>query len=220
MIEGWLFEIRSERLAIGERVKMGIYRPCVKTIPCSTISHSLQEATGIMGINATGYLAEEKEGKAANALERLTITARDAATNNVRVPITIEFLSNVCAHILVLKSPALRSPDEMMARLPNGRFIMGGLRSKGFGGCTISLLRHVEREDAEIVVGILKTRIYEDWCGTFEIQPLRERYGYLYRPDPSDPYGKSGAYHRSLFEGSIVKAPRILCSLNEEKHYD
>lgn len=210
MLQGWIFEVKADRLIVGERIKMGIFRPCVHTIPCSTISHSLKDATGIDGIYATGFLVEDENNRFLNRMERVVIAGRDAATNGVRMHITVEFLSNVVANVVVLKTQRVQDPGQIIDNIPTGRFVMGGLRSKGFGDCAISLLRPVNGEDAEPTQGKLNTRIYEDWSHLFGIECKRENFGYLYRPDPMDPYGKPGAYHKALFDGSWVEGPNIL----------
>ncbi len=211
MLEGWIFEIKADRLLIGERIKMGLFRPCVRTIPCSTISGSLREASGLSKIYATGFLVNDPSRPGANHVERTIIAPRDSANDAVRAPVTVEFLSDVVAWVLVLRTGEMATHDRLTDALPKGRFVMGGMRSKGFGDCTISLVREINAEDVEIREGCLRTRVYEDWCGRFDIRPIRERYGYLHRPDPVDPYGRNGAYHRALFERSLVAAPRLLC---------
>jgi hypothetical protein len=210
MIKGWVFELQAPRLVIGERMKMGIFRPCVQTIPCSTISHSLEDNTGIRSIHAAGFLDSQDGNSKINQLEQLVMTARDVAADNVKVPITVEFLHNVHAKIIILDNPNI--PELKNVLLMMKSFTMGGLKSKGFGSCSLSFLRDLNDEDTKIIEGDLKTRIYEDWCDLFNITAKIERFGYLFRANSEDKYGKSGAYYRSLFEGSKVSAPKILCN--------
>ena len=54
-----------------------------------------------------------------------------------------------------------------------------------------------------------------DRAGDFGIEPISSVYGYLFKPDD---FSIEGIYKRSLFPGSLVKAPEVL--LKEVTYYD
>lgn len=193
------FELYSEALCMGERIKGGLFRPCCKTIRYSQISGALRKKFGANGIHAAGYLVD---GNGYNKTEYLTYSPRNRVKGVSKIPLQIEFLTNVHGKVYVLK-------DNSSTDLPHRFEIpMGALISKGFGLCKLKKVGMVEAEPPRL--GTLKTRIPLDKQEIFNIREVRRPvYGYLF--EPTSP--TSGIYVLSLFEQSEVVAPEFLVSL-------
>jgi len=90
---------------------------------------------------------------------------------------------------------------------------LGAFRSRGVGECTLTKNRGgaaLEFEEDATEQGRLAVRLPDDPAvlRLFGIQEVRMPvYGYLFRPDEQH---VSGQYVRALFEGSIVRGPKVL----------
>jgi hypothetical protein len=193
------FDLYSDALCMGERVKGGLFRPCAKTIRYSQISGALRKKFGENEIHAAGYLVEEN---GYNKVDYFIYSPRDRARAISKVPLQIEFLTNVQGKVYVLE-------DEFTAKNLPDKFgiLMGALISKGFGSCT--LIKRKFAEDKPLALGTLRTRIPINKLDIFGIEESnikRPVYGYLFEPTSLT----SGMYVLSLFEGSEMVAPRFL----------
>lgn len=208
------FDLSSNALCMGERTKGGLFRPCTKTIHnnqiggpirYSQISGALRKKFG-PEIHAAGYLVE---GNGWNKVEYLIYSPRDKARAVSKVPLQIEFLTNVHGKVYILE-------NDFTANLPQKFEIhMGALISKGFGLCKLKRYRD-GIEDKPITLGILRTRIPLNRLNIFGIKEENIRrpvYGYLF--EPTSP--TSGVYVLSLFEGSEVVAPEFLIVLRQRR---
>lgn len=189
--------LRSDALYLGERPKGNIFKPCIKTIPFTQITGALRKKFEIDDIKAVGYLVEDEDFNQPNYL---IYSPRDRYSNLSKIPLQVEFLTNVLAKVFVLKT-------ESTERLPeNFEIVMGGLKSKGFGSCT--LVKQKEISAQKFIPGTLRVRIPEEEVSSFGIKRvLRPVYGYLFKPTP---HTFTGVYVRSLFEGSEVVGPEFL----------
>jgi len=193
------FDLYSDALCMGERVKGGLFRPCAKTIRYSQISGALRKKFGENEIHAAGYLVEEN---GYNKMDYFIYSPRDRARAISKVPLQIEFLTNVQGKVYVRE-------DEFTAKNLPDKFgiLMGALISKGFGSCTLTKRKFAE--DKPLALGTLRTRIPINKLDIFGIEGSnikRPVYGYLFEPISLT----SGMYVLSLFEGSEVVAPRFL----------
>jgi hypothetical protein len=193
------FDLYSDALCMGERVKGGLFRPCAKTIRYSQISGALRRKFGQNEIHAAGYLVEEN---GYNKVDYFIYSPRDRARAISKVPLQIEFLTNVQGKVYVLENEftAKNLPDKF-------GILMGALISKGFGLCT--LIKRKFAEDRPLALGTLRTRIPINKLDIFGIEESnikRPVYGYLFEPTSLT----SGMYVLSLFEGSEVVSPRFL----------
>lgn len=205
------FDLCSDALCMGERIKGGFFRPCAKAIQgnlvggsirYSQISGALRKKFGRPEIHAVGFLVE---GDGWNKIEHLIYSPRDKARAISKVPLQVEFITNVHGKVYILE-------NDFTASLPQ-RFeiYMGAFVSKGFGLCRLHRRRD-GIEDRPLQDGILRTRIPLNRLNIFGIKPENIRkpvYGYLF--EPTSP--TTGVYILSLFEGSEVKAPEFLISL-------
>jgi hypothetical protein len=193
------FDLYSDALCMGERTKGGLFRPCARTIRYSQISGALRKKFGRDEIHAAGYLVE---GNGWNSIEYLVYSPRDKVRAVSKIPLQVEFLTNVHGKVYILE-------DDFTANLPQEFEIhMGALISKGFGRCRLRKRRQ-GIEDKPITLGTLKTRIPLNRLNIFGIAEKDIRkpvYGYLF--EPTSP--TSGVYVLSLFEGSEVVAPEFL----------
>lgn len=204
------FDFTAKMLCIGERIKKGTYRPCVLTIPCSTISGALVDYTGLDDIVAVGYFDNVHQN-----IKKLAVFApQDSVSRNSKLPLTVEYLENIQGKVFILQNQTIKTSETILENLPKENdqsstirtFTMGALKSKGFGSCTLEFVKELKENDFEVVEGKLKSRIYADekYLGFFGIsinQIIKPVYGYLFRPMSVD----DGCYHLSLFEDSIVK---------------
>lgn len=199
------YELTSQALCMGERIKAGIYRPCIRTIPYSQITGALSKQFGPADLHAVGYLVE-KVGY--NIPGYFIYSPRDRASNVSKIPLQAEYLTNVNGRLYVVENKFSKTflPEKLS-------LTMGALRSKGFGVCNMERLRTLKEEDEGMQLPknpfdyVLNARLPEKYKQIFGIVKIfNPVYGYLFEPTSLD----SGVYVRSLFEGSIVQGPRIL----------
>jgi len=191
------YKFTSDFLYLGERPKRTTFKPCIKTIPFSQISGALNACFGPADYKAVGYLVGDSD---CNQVNYMTYSPRDRSRNLSKVPLEVEFLSNVLGKVFILNNPDLTRhlADKIQISL-------GGLRSRGFGKCLLEKQRVIT--SYRVDKGILNVRIPLEETKTFDVKNIiKPVYGYLFKP--TDPY--TGHYVLSLFEGSEVAAPDFL----------
>lgn len=197
--------VEIDAVIIGERVKGGIYRPCLETIPSSTIRGAFKNCLGLE-INGVGIFVKDTY-----QIKDFVYSVKDKFLETAKLPFVTEYLSpkgnsKIKAEIYIVKNNNI-SP-ELFKDL---EFHLGALKSKGFGKTKVI---EIDEIPSEIKQGFLNVRIYEDVCDRFNITVLSPIYGYLFYPTDM----VSGIYKRALLENSLVRAPEIL--LKEETFYD
>lgn len=208
------YELTSQSLCLGERVKGTLFRPCdTKTIRYSAITGALRELWGVSDLHAAGWLIQDKEH---NKVDYLVYSPQDKVLGKSKIPLTVQFLSNVKGKVYVKRG-------KWEAQIPDGNkkvieLSLGALKSHGFGHCQLKLIGVVE---GHRILGRLRTRIPLDLISEFDIiksNDLIPRYGYLFRPTSET----EGTYVLSLFEGSQVRGPDILVEGEdyERRDYD
>lgn len=200
------FEAYFETLIIGERFKRGVYRPCIETIPSSTVAGFFRENLGIPNLTGVGLIDS-------GSYERkwIVVSLFDEALHGVSMPVETEYLAprdgEVRAHLYVSWDDSLNHL-KTIKRLP---VVMGAWRYKGFGRGVLSF---VELYEPEIRPIELKTRLTEKAAKVLGVRRvLAPVYGYLF--DSTGP--ATGRWVRSLFEGSILEGPDFL---GEAYRYD
>lgn len=195
------FELRTQAMAIGERVKGGTFRPCIETIPTSTLKGSFRDHFSLENVVAIGFF---KKGTYEKAI--FTYSPFDTLLKTSKLPISLECLkpkkgySAVMADIYAVKDEA----TEMLIKSMPTEIFIGGLKSKGFGRCEIE---YVDEVKSDLRIGYLKGRLLEEESNSFGIvKIIKACYGYLFYPTSR----VSGVYKRALFEGSIINGPEIL----------
>jgi len=203
------FELKTKALAIGERIKGGTFRPCIETIPTSTLKGSFREHFGLEDVLVIGFLREGTYQK-----DIFTYAPFDAFLGTAKLPISLEYLKPaydtkaVEADIYVVKNEAVK----LLIKDAPTEISLGALKSKGFGRCE---LRYIGEIKPNLKVGYLKGRLLENECNVFGItKVIKPCYGYLFYPTSE----VSGVYKRALFEGSIIEGPEIL--IKEAYKYD
>lgn len=201
------YELTSELLCMGERVKGGLVKPCARTIRYSQISGALRrkfEVEDLNTIHAVGHLVKDREH---NKSSFLIYSPRDRALELSKIPLQVEYLSDVLGKVFILENDFTRNfPDEIIIQ-------MGGLISKGFGICRLRKTGTHEVTEKDKDIGSLKARIpckYLDIFG-IKIRDNKPVYGYLF--EPTSP--TTGVYIKALFEGSKVRAPKFFIKQGE-----
>jgi len=195
------FELKTQALAIGERIKGGTFRPCIETIPTSTLKGSFRDHFGLEDVLAIGFFREDTYQK-----DVFTYAPFDSFLGTAKLPISLEYLKPangtkaVEADIYVVKNEAVK----LLVKDAPTEISLGALKSKGFGKCE---LRYMGEIKPNLKVGYLKGRLLEDERSAFGIiKVIKPCYGYLFYPTSE----VSGVYKRALFEGSIIEGPEIL----------
>ncbi len=221
------YELKSDMLCMGERIKKGQFRPTVTTIPYSQIRGALKAVFGYKDIHAVGYFPF-KNGQEFRRehIQTLTYSPRDRAINTSILPLYIEYLINVTGRVFIKETDDIK--DELLDTIS---IYMGAFKSKGFGRCELEKLGEVGKEelgdDKELntripIAGINEIKetggnFHKDLIDKGEPTPflkdvfgiekvIKARYGYLFEPTSKT----SGSYVLSLFEGSMIKGPKFL----------
>jgi len=205
------YELTSEILCIGERVKKGTFKPCVKTIPFSTVTGSLRDTLNIPGIFALGKLDTDYLGNIEQFRQVHIYSPRYVVEDVAKVPLRIEFLTDVRARVYVYLSDG--EPESFIAKKGHREFdiTMGAFKSKGFGKCSLRFVRIIENPVIKNE-GKFLSRIPENYLSYFGIRNvIKPVYGYLFEPISK----VSGKYIKALFEGSLIKGYDFL--IEEEK---
>ncbi|HZO98857.1 MAG TPA: hypothetical protein VFD30_01040 [Terriglobia bacterium] len=195
-----IYELTAKAIHLGERAKGNLFKPCVQTIPYSAITGALMHRfsqAGEGGIKAVGFL-DESVGR--NRVELLTYSPRDRVVEISKIPLQVEFLSDVLATVLVIANEAtLRFPERF-------QIVLGGMRSHGFGSAGLKFRE--KRPAGSPRPGLLRVRLPEEEAAAFGIIKVQTPvFGYLFKPAPGT---HSGVYVRALFEGSRVVGPEML----------
>jgi len=195
------YELRSDVICLGERLKAGWFRPCTDTVPYSQISGALRWAFGDADLHAAGHFCHYE-------VDYLVQGPRDRLRDISKLPLRVQVLRQALGSVYVLANEASRVlPEEFELQ-------MGALRSKGLGQCSLRRLGEVPA-DVSGVLGTLNTRIPLARQEMFRLREVHMPiYGYLF--EPTSPY--TGNYVLSLFEGTRAVAPPFL--LREFCHED
>lgn len=198
-------ELNIDSIIIGERVKGGIYRPCLETIPSSTVRGAFKYHLG-MDLKGVGFFIPSTY-----EVRDFTYSVKDKFLEVAKMPIISSCLypkggEKIRAVIYIIYDGSF---DKNIFQ--NLKLAIGALKSKGFGKAEVV---NVEEIDSKIRQGLLNVRILESEASSFGITVLSPVYGYLFYVENS----VSGIYKRALFEGSLVRAPEIF--LKEATFYD
>jgi hypothetical protein len=207
-------QLTSQLIAIGERIKKGTFRPCIETIPTSTMMGCLREHFGLYNVVSIGFF------KSGTYLKQLfTYAPFDAALGTAKLPLSVQYLvpkgdnGEIIAEIYI---EATKETRCIFVNRVHHIVTLGALRSKGFGHCNLNFEAEVQPERR---VGYLRGNLRETDASAFGIDPqhdlVKPRYGYLFRPDA---YYIGGKYERALFIGTILEGPDFL--IGEEYLYD
>jgi hypothetical protein len=190
--------LEMDKLVIGERVKGGVFRPCITVIPSTTV-RGMFHAIGMDDIIGVGIISDKTYEIAYHIY-----SPRDRYVNSSKIPILTQYIKpkndkgKIKATIYV---PHNENHRNVIYNLKNKELIMGALKSKGFGRCKV-----VDVKECVYAIdkGILNVRLLEDECKHFKLRVLAGRYGYLFKPDR---YHINGSYKKAILEGSIVEGP-------------
>ena len=208
-------KLQTKAIAIGERIKRGNFRPCVETIPTSTLMGCFKESFEFSDTVAIGIFVRETYSKTT-----FTYAPFDSMLETAKLPLTLECLvpsegrENVEADIFVCTT---QEANKVFIK-NNGPWTvgLGALKTKGFGQ---SILKFIDLVRPEFKTGYLLGNMRENEAEHFGIKIpgniICPRYGYLFRPDQ---YRISGKYERALFTGTILEGPDFL--IGEEYQYD
>ncbi|MBL7086593.1 MAG: hypothetical protein ISS28_05800 [Candidatus Cloacimonetes bacterium] len=197
------FRFKCNQLILGERIKKGTFRPClpdyilqngekIVPLPFSTIANALKHHLGFSKkIFAVGYLERYKR----NIFDFVSL---DTALNTAKIPLQTEFFSDVSGTFYVKKTSDIETEKDIL-NIKGLR--LGGMKSKGFGRCSLNFEKIIKPEN--VLIGKLKVRLYQDTLGEFGIdEVIVPEIGYLFKPDEKD--WTKGKYIKSIFEDSIV----------------
>jgi len=194
--------MESDLLCLGERIRGSVFRPCLDVFTYTGLVGALKARfpCPYRSIQAAGRFLHARR-------ELLVFSPRDRGRETSVVPLEIECLVDVQAHLYVgLNDFTATWPQQFQFRL-------GAMKSKGFGECRVTKLGVVKAGEPR--PGRLAMRIPDEpnvleALGIAKVEaPV---LGYLFQPDR----GGTGHYVRALFEGSLVVADPIL--LKEDQH--
>ena len=190
------YELRADTLCIGERIKGGAFRPCVRTLPASTLRGALAAEFGDGEWVAAGVLDHFHEGILLRA-------PADASTGVSKIPLSTDVLEGVKGTVFI-------KATSCVGKLPlEFALTLGALKSQGLGRTKMKFRR--KTPDAQTGEGKLRTRIPKSMWEDFLVRPLQPIYCYLFHPTgPADGY-----YELSLREGSFVKALAFLLEVEQ-----
>jgi hypothetical protein len=207
--------LTTQAIAVGERIKKGTFRPCIETLPTSTLMGCFYQYFELQDNVVIGFFERDTYQKAI-----FTYAPFDASLGTAKLPLSLEYLApkeglqEIAGEVYIEATNATRSIFTK-----NGgthQVVMGALRSKGFGHCKLSFEKEIQPERK---VGYLRGNLRISDLAAFGITPRKdvilERYGYLFRPDA---YHVSGKYEKALFTGTILEGPDFL--IEGEYRYD
>lgn len=208
------FTFKSNLLYIGERTKKGTFKPAISPIGSKyTRKQSGQEALPLPYSTITGalkaYLGEDKEIHAIGKITRfmreyVAIAPYDTALNTAKLPITIECLSDVKGEIYVKKTDDFNSLS-LLDNVGMEGFRIGGLKSRGFGLCTITSATEIIPKVIEKESKFLSRIFFDDEIlGQFGMRKedvIKPYFGYLFKKTSIF----DGYYQKSIFENTILR---------------
>jgi hypothetical protein len=203
----WEYKLTAEMLCLGERIKKATFRPTLLTIPSTQATGAIRAATRHDNLWAIGYLDEIERHR--RDIERVVFAPRDKGTDISKLPLAVEILRDVQAHLFV-RAQAEAPPFQHLD------ITLGAFRMKGVGQAKLDYTREVKLETR---TGVLKSRLPEsekEQLGITAVQkPL---YGYLFKPNPptGDEYSLSGKYVRALLEKSLVTGYTFMLDVIKE----
>lgn len=198
-------DLEIDSIIIGERIKGGIYRPCLETIPSSTVQGAFKYALGI-DVRGVGFFEA-----GTYEIRDFTYSVKDKYLGVAKVPFTSSCLYPSGKEKIKAKIYLKENSSINKYKLQNLVFTLGALKSKGFGKTRVTKVEEVE---VEIKQGVLNVRVIEDDASALGITAISPVYGYLfYSENPI-----SGVYKRAFFEESLVKAPEVM--LKEATFYN
>jgi len=200
----------ADCLYLGERIKKGTFKPAISPrgkrykqgnilpdtlpVPYSTITGALRALFGeLTDIHAIGKMTKYN-------VEYMSIAPFDSALIAAKLPITVEYMTDITGEIYVKQTNNLPS-----LQILNSGFVMGGMKSKGFGSCKVIFIdkdyqpKIIEQERKFL------SRIYYDdeimkHFGISSANITKAYWGYLFRKTSEF----NGYYQKSLFEQSII----------------
>lgn len=207
--------LTTSAVVIGERVKKGTFRPCVETLPSSTLMGCFREHLGLRETVAIGFFQPEGYRKVT-----FTYAPFDTCLRTAKLPLTLEHLVPATGRREIEGVVYVAATSEARTVFTPGQgpwsVTLGAMRSKGFGQCS---LEYLEEVTPTWRTGYLRGHLRETDAPAFGIDlaqdVVRPRYGYLFRPDS---HRIGGRYERALFIGTILSGPDFL--IGEEYTYD
>jgi len=198
-------DLDIDSVIIGERVKGGIYRPCLETIPSSTVQGAFKYHLGLDLRGVGFFIAGTYE------IRDFTYCVKDKLLEIAKMPIIASCLyplggEKIKAVIYLVNDDAI---DKNI--LQDLTLTIGALKSKGFGKAKVI---NIEEIESGIKQGLLNVRVLVSEDSSYGIEVLSAVYGYLFFSQNSI----SGIYKKALFEGSLVRAPEVF--LKEATFYD
>jgi hypothetical protein len=162
-------------------------------LPYSTVTGAIYTIIGEKkDIHALGKMKGKKG--------YMAVAPYDSALNTAKLPITIEYLSDVQGEIYIKETGDFNSPD-----LLGKDFYLGGLKSKGFGKCEI-LSRHAIKPRKTNGNGRFFSRIYYEndilkQFGMTKENIVKPYFGYLFKKTSTF----DGYYQKAIFEHTIIR---------------
>lgn len=207
--------LTTSAVVIGERIKKGTFRPCLDTLPTSTLIGCFREHFGFRETIAIGFFKLESFRK-----EIFTYAPFDACLRTAKLPLTVECLVPAEGRREVEGDVYVAGTSEAEAIFLSGKgpwsVTLGAMRSRGFGLCS---LQYIETITPAWRLGYLRGHLRETDAPAFGINLpqdlIRPCYGYLFRPDS---YHLGGRYERALFTETILQGPDFL--IGEDYTYD
>jgi hypothetical protein len=200
------YRLRAETLCLGERIRGGVFRPCSPVFRYTSLSSALASALGTASpVHAVARFLRDNSDS--NRIETLSFAPHDRGKLISVIPLQIEYFANVNAELFIAKTSDSALCPAML------QFSMGAMRSKGFGRCEIEFV--AETTCVNPVRGRLCVRLPDtaEVRSVFGIRNvLAPNYGYLF----SRTAAPSGAYLRSLFEGSTVVAYPVILDAQDK----
>ena len=207
--------ITTPRVAIGERMKKGTFRPCVETLPTSTLMGCFREHFGFEQTVAIGFFRAGSYRK-----EIFSYAPLDTSLGLAKLPLTLECLIPAAGQREIEGEVYVAATDEAKKVFApdKGSWLvgLGALRSRGFGYCTLDYRNEISPSRR---TGYLRGRLRETDGEAFGIDVhrdlIRPCYSFLFRPDPLH---VGGQYERALIEGTILTGPDFL--IGEDYSHD
>lgn len=191
------YGLTADMLCIGERMRASSYRRCLEVFPCTTLEGAFKARfphPDRIVYAAAKFIRKPKK-------ELLVYSPRDRVMNSSKVPLQIEYLTNVNAEVYVLKNDWTRQfPREFEMQI-------GAMRPQGFGRCQLRFIQEVEGSSPRLGVLAVRMQLNEGIKDAFAVrQVIEKRLGYLFVPE----HGNKGHYELALFEDSRVAADPVV----------